>query len=92
MASIQVELFGDEINANVIRTPGRKFPGIVIQGDSLSVLTSFAKSLVTSLANGEIAQASEDASELCELLNGYKSAYERALEKAGLELPYRSDR
>lgn len=35
---ITVELFSDAINFVVLKTPGRKFPGMVIQGDSLAKL------------------------------------------------------
>ena len=35
---IVVELLSDAINYVVVKTPGRSFPGMVIQGDSLARL------------------------------------------------------
>jgi hypothetical protein len=90
MSNIQVEVIGAATNATVIRLPGRRFPGIVVQGDSLAILTSTTKALVTALSDGQLAKAREDATELDELLSGLKSAYEDALHQAGLELPYPS--
>ena len=38
MYTATVEIFSDQTNAAVIRHPERRFPGILIQGDSLHIL------------------------------------------------------
>lgn len=38
MRSEDVEIFSDMTNAAVMRHPGRKFPGVLIQGDTLYTL------------------------------------------------------
>lgn len=40
MERIEVELFTDGGNDAVLRMPGRQFPGVLVQGDSLHVLRS----------------------------------------------------
>lgn len=42
MKLIELEVFSEASNYAVIRPPGRRFPGSVIQGDSLSVLCAEA--------------------------------------------------
>ena len=39
-----VEIYSDQSNAVVLRHPGRKFPGILIQGDTLHALCVLATS------------------------------------------------
>jgi hypothetical protein len=40
MERVEAELFTDGGNNAVVRLPGRRFPGVLIQGDSLSILRS----------------------------------------------------
>jgi hypothetical protein len=88
MKRVEVDLLGDAVNAVVLRVPGRRFPGIVIQGDSLSILQSTVERLVAALADARLSDATDEAVELRELLKGYKHAYEEAMTAAGLALPY----
>ena len=37
---MEVECFSTTVNAVVVRTPGRQFPGVVIQGDSLHIIST----------------------------------------------------
>lgn len=87
---IEVELVGDAVNAAVVKLPWRRFPAVLLQGDSLGNLTATAERLVAALAEGRTGDAGEEASEVRDLLNGYKRAYEHAMGQAGLELPYSS--
>lgn len=43
--AVTVELLSDTINFVVLKTPGRNFPGMVIQGDSLATLNQFRSTL-----------------------------------------------
>jgi hypothetical protein len=38
----EVEVYSDQTNAAVMRHPGRKFPGVLIQGDTLNSLCTAA--------------------------------------------------
>ncbi len=83
-----VEIYSDASNAVVLRHPGRRFPGCLLQGDTLNnFVTSLAK------ARNEAERLSEDAAEnlrevhdhLAEILEHYAGV----LKEHGLELPYR---
>lgn len=42
MRTEAVEIYSDETNRAVMRHPGRKFPGVLIQGDTLFALCAMA--------------------------------------------------
>ena len=78
---------GQQNNA-VIRLPGRRFPGVLVQGDSLSVLTGEVQRALDLLRAGDTAAAEEElafaASHLASLVDGYV----RVLDAAGMPLPF----
>lgn len=88
MKTIEVEVLDYVVNAPVLELPDRRFPGVLIQGDSLANLAATAEALIAALSADQIDQAREDASELYERLMGFKRTYESAMRTAGLELPY----
>jgi hypothetical protein len=45
MMKVELEVYSDASNQAVIRPPGRKFPGSVVQGDSLESLCADAQRL-----------------------------------------------
>lgn len=71
------------VNYAVVQLPGRHFPGVVVQGDSLH-------SLVGLLEN---ALVDEDErldliAEVLDILKGAQLGYEAACATAGISLPY----
>jgi hypothetical protein len=72
----------------VIRTTGRKFPGCVIQGDSLAILVDLAESIYERVKDSADEDLAGEAAELKDLLSGRLSAYEKVLEEHNLEFPY----
>jgi hypothetical protein len=88
MKRIELDVLTETTNAAVIRMPGRKFPGIVLQGDSLNYLRVLAADLKKRLAALKDEDATDTVEELEALLQGYARAYEIALEREGIELPY----
>ena len=73
----------------VIRIPGRAFPGILIQGDSLNSLYSLAldiQNLVNTDPNSE--ELVDLTTELVTLLSDRLKLYEDVLKENNLELPY----
>jgi hypothetical protein len=87
----EVEVWSSAVNAAIVRMPGRRFPGVVIQGDSLSALLAHALSLVESLAGGRRQEAFNTAVYLANSLQGSIEHYERTLSERGLRLPYVRD-
>ena len=59
-----VEIYSDQTNAAVMRHPGRRFPGVLVQGDSLYALCVQADEVCAS-AKGKLDQDSyEEPNEL----------------------------
>src|SRR5687767_14972507 len=53
MKQVEVEVYADDVNAWVVRTPQRRFPALVIQGDSFSIIVSGARSALDAVRRGE---------------------------------------
>ena len=88
MKTLSVEVLGEDSNAAVLRHPGREFPGVLIQGDSLHVLFSAARSALDAAERNDLQAVCEQLNELSEKLGAYQRAYESALDSAGVPLPY----
>jgi hypothetical protein len=88
MKKIEIEILAEGSNCPIVKTPGRKFPGILLQGDSLKVLLDAATEIYeisSHEANDELHAA---VGELKDKLAGFVAAYEKAMHANGLELPY----
>ena len=88
MKIVSTELLAQHGNCAIIRLPERRFPGVLIQGDSLSRLVEQMRSIeqqVRSLGESEL---SEDINEVRELLEGVLQHYELALKAHEIDLPY----
>ena len=83
-----VEIYSDQTNSAILRHPGRKFPGVLVQGDTLyslchraDVACSNAKGSLQSNAYGEMNNL---RNHLWSLLNHYKSV----LGEHNISLPF----
>jgi hypothetical protein len=85
---VTVEALSELGNFAVVRLPGRRYPGIVVQGDSLWSLRCQAHELRTRLASGASQDMAEEVELLCEALDAIGEHYERSLKENGIELPY----
>jgi hypothetical protein len=81
MDETSVELLAREGNLAVLRLPGRKFPGLFVQGDTLATIVSL---LEVEEGNGDADAVSEARERLTELL----AFYEAALAENGIQRPY----
>lgn len=72
----------------VVQLPQRKFPGIVVQGDSLSILLSDFEELKENIAKEDEAEISASLATIERHLKKRVEFYESVLEKHGIELPY----
>lgn len=88
MSSNEIRRLGTAINAVVVHLPERKFPGVVIQGDSLRNLLVLMSDTTAALAASDFAESRDLVDEMQGIVAGYVRAYEAAMEKAGLPLPY----
>ena len=72
-------------NYAVIQLPGRHYPGVVFQGDSLNTLiTSFERAL----AEHDPSEKNGLLQEVLEQLRAVRSGYEATLQQEGIRLPY----
>jgi len=83
----QVEIYSDATNAAVLRHPGRRYPGCLIQGDSLFALVQTLRSV-----QDESGRLTEDASagltEVAERLGEFLEHYRAVLAQHDVELPF----
>jgi hypothetical protein len=86
MRSELVEIYSDASNFAVMRHPGRRFPGMLVQGDSLHTLVTKADRLCAALEPGS--EASEHARELRDNLRARLDHYKKVLGEHGIPLPF----
>lgn len=84
-----ISVLAKEPNCWVVQIPGRKWPGAIIQLDSLGILhnrvTELTERLETDGASGE---TSELALEIRDITLAYMKVAEAALKRAGLPTPW----
>ena len=82
-----VEIFAKESNFAVIRAPGRKYPGVLIQGDSLAVLLDTAKEAIE-LFEKDREESLEALKYLYDQLNRRLEGYKKVLEENNSPFPF----
>ncbi|WP_228332705.1 DUF6959 family protein [Streptomyces fungicidicus] len=87
MERVEAELFTDGGNDAVVRLPGRKFPGVLMQGDSLHILRSDLAEVVEACARGDLAEARDSAGLLLVGLDALLTRYEDALQQHEIPRP-----
>ena len=75
-------------NYAVVQLPGRHFPGVVFQGDSLFALIGDLTTISSLMDGKEIEEANSELRSLIENLSDILSGYENTLSKLNIPLPY----
>ena len=88
MRTDKVEILSDQTNAAVMRHPGRKFPGILVQGDTMSNFCRLADDACRRLKEGDIEEAYEELNELRNMLWGQLTHYKSVLSEHDIPLPF----
>jgi uncharacterized protein DUF6959 len=88
MTDQTVEILSDMVNMPVLRMPGRKFPGIVIQGDTLSSLFALSNMIRSRAEQGDDAEMIDLAEELKNELAHFLQQYEQVMKSHNMVLPY----
>jgi len=77
MRTDKVEIYSDATNAAVMKHPGRRFPGVLVQGDTLHTLCVAAdaacKASRSKITEDEYAELNHLRNHLWELLSHYKN-------------------
>ncbi|MFF1308398.1 DUF6959 family protein [Streptomyces sp. NPDC058307] len=88
MERVEAELFTDASNDAVVRLPGCRFPGVLVQGDTLRILSADVAELVELCAAGDLEEARQAASLLQEELGAKLQRYTDALDAHGEPHPF----
>ena len=84
----ELEVYSHECNSSIVRMPERNYPGVVIQGDSLSILFHNALNLVKQLEGTVDEEVFLSALELAESLEAHLDNYINTLNQNDIELPF----
>jgi len=91
MKTEEIEIYSDKTNSSIVRMPERRFPGVVIQGDSLSVLFHDLMSALEG-AEGKVDRHTFlSILSQAEAIESHLRNYEEVLKKSGIPLPYDRD-
>jgi hypothetical protein len=86
--SVEVETYSEQVNAWVVRTPGRSYPALVVQGDTFSTFYRSAEALLDQARQRRDEELIELAMQLRDDLAGFLHHYETVLAENGFDLPY----
>ena len=83
-----VEVYSEKTNAAVMRHPDRKFPGVLIQGDSLHSLCVGLDALCSNVRSQTKPETYQEANQLRNSMWAYLNHYKTVLEEHGIPLPF----
>jgi hypothetical protein len=83
-----VEIYSDETNRAVMRHPGRKFPGVLVQGDTLHGLCTAADEVCLRGRSQLEGELYEELNDLRNALWGLLTSYKAALGAHDIRLPF----
>lgn len=88
MTTVEVDLLTDQGNGAVVRLPARQSPGVLVQGDTLSVWLGSITEASEALARNDRRETEMIILHLASEIKALKDRYEDALKKHGIQLPY----
>lgn len=88
MEYMELEVYSQSIDRGVVRMPSQSFPGLLLQGETLSSLLRLAKLTYEKLPETTDTELIATARELLESIQKLVSHYEATLGKHNIPLPY----
>jgi hypothetical protein len=88
MSGATAIVLDDTPNQAVVRLAERRFPGVVLQGDSLKALYDDVAEAAGALRAADPVRASEEIEGVLQRLADLLQHYESVLASAGIEVPY----
>ncbi len=85
---MELEVYSQSIDRGIIRMPSQNFPGLLLQGETLSTLLRLAKSAHEKSQNTADTELIDVSRELMETIQKLVSHYEATLGKHNIPLPY----
>jgi len=88
MEYMELEVYSQSINRGVIKMPSQNFPGLLLQGETLSTLLRLARSIHEKSQNTSDTELIDISVELRDILQQLVGHYESTLGKHNIPLPY----
>ena len=88
MTSDVAQILSHIPNSAIVQLPGRRFPGIVMQGDTLSNVFDSARHLLAEFKRQQDQERFYETLMFAEQLQAHLLHYEETLERHGMQLPY----
>ena len=88
MEYMELEVYSQSIDRGIVRMPSQSFPGLVLQGETLTSLLRLAKLAYEKLPDTADAELIDTSRELVESIQKLVSHYEATLDKHKIPLPY----
>jgi len=88
MRSELVEIYSDATNAAIMRHPGRRFPGVLVQGDTLNALCRQADRACSDARIVLDEDAYLELTDLRDHLHQLRAHYRSVMADHGLTLPF----
>jgi len=88
MEYMELEVYSQSINRGVVKMPSQNFPGLLLQGETLSALLGLASSIHERSQNSSDTELTDASLELREKLQQLLLHYESTLGKHNIPLPY----
>ena len=88
MEYMELEVYSQSIDRGVVRMPSQSFPGLVLQGETLSSLLKLAKATCEKLPDTSDVELMATSRELMESIQKLVSHYEATLSRHNIPLPY----
>lgn len=88
MRTAPVEIYSDASNQVVLRHPGRRFPGVLVQGDTLKILHSEVVAGLNEARDLLSEDARLDLEHVRDFLGDCLEHYRTVLREHSIELPF----
>ncbi|MFT7775666.1 DUF6959 family protein [Roseateles sp.] len=88
MRTETVEVYSDASNAAVLRHPDRRYPGVLVQGDTLNSMCVSAEAISKFLAESGSVEARDEAQLLADQLRELVEHYKSVLAQHAIQLPF----
>ena len=88
MEYMELEVYSQSINRGVIKMPSQNFPGLLLQGETLSTLLGLARSIHEKSQKTSDTELINASDELRDGLQKLLSHYESTLGRHNIPLPY----
>lgn len=86
-----VEIYSDATNRGILRQPGRRFPGILVQGDTMYGLCQDADKVCALVASKLSDEENEEVNDLRNRLWEFLVHYKKVLAEHHMQLPFSED-